>query len=307
MRAHPRLCADGYKGRADALFLFHLDVEVLKYLDEVDGLRLYDTGMQCSLDQDNLPWVVLRRLEHRTFGFTMWSRPVGAWDAASGRHPRDVPPPQMSVVCWHCQQRSPEGSDVCLNPLCLRACSEKGVKNVASSFSRSQRAERLEYFEEQGMPLPEVSAQGVPVYLNPQSLVQQGKMKAPSDSKRNRQTRNVVLKKYKNALSKGFRSHAHRWDTDLEFQVNQRAENLTRVLWHIKISEETGRLEPEEGVVVLNEEKDYLDETSYEENYVPGSRPCEALWLSTGWRQLSARKSTYLCLGSVLIIHVFAA
>jgi len=92
MQTHPRICSDGYKGRAEALC--HLDSEVLAILDRTEGMRLYDTGAQCSLVQCDLPWVAGLRIEHRTFGYNLWSRPARLWTSASGIHPRRAAPIQ---------------------------------------------------------------------------------------------------------------------------------------------------------------------------------------------------------------------
>ena len=44
MQKHPRICPDGYKGRAEALMLCHVDVKVLAILDRTEGMRLHDTS-----------------------------------------------------------------------------------------------------------------------------------------------------------------------------------------------------------------------------------------------------------------------
>jgi len=301
MLLHPNHPDSGYHGREGAPVVLKLDGIAIEKMMRVHGHAYYVTSEHCMLSDDGLPPCAIVTAEDRLSGRTLYRRirRLGR-DVAELDDVMDVESPPFTIECPACHTMNPEGAGCCLRATCIAVLSNVGYRDLVSSFSVEERAERAQTLQEAGLiglqfwadpnqgPVEEASdtvrcepgqhtllAQPAAVVAarvdRADSAIMQGaKRKRHGENARAFGTSQYWKRKFQGAVKNGYSSHAHRFDSSAEYRQQMRTRTpvpVPRVAWHeghqphIAGSSVAGQLTGE--LIILAEEIPYLNEAGY--------------------------------------------
>jgi len=249
------------------------------------------------LSDASLPPCAIVTMEDRESGRTLYRRDrVYATSLLHADDPKAMPPPRPGIKCWACRTVNPEGAGCCLKPDCVAILTSQGYRDLLSSWSAEQRAERAEASKGAGLTglqfwadptggavveggrLPE----GRPTPLNaPARAVAKAVARADSaivqGTKRHRHGEAAKAhgsyqyweKHSKSAVKNGFRCHAHRYDKDPSYRSDMKSQQppVPCVAWHFEhhphLANSPVSGKPTGNIVCYPGETEYLDETGY--------------------------------------------
>jgi len=278
-----------------------LDGIAIEKMMRVHGHAYYVTSEHCMLSDDGLPPCALVTAEDRETGRTLYRRirQLGR-DVAELDDPLEAESPPLTIECPACHTMNPEGAGCCLRATCVAVLSNIGYRDLVSSFSVEERAQRAKTLQEAGIvglqfwadpnqgPVEEASdtvrcepgqhtllAQPAAVVAarvdRADSAIMQGaKRKRHGENARAFGTSQYWKHKYQGAVKNGYSSHAQRYDSSAEYRQQMRSRKpvpVPRVAWHeghephIAGSSVAGQLTGE--LVIYPEEIPYLNEAGY--------------------------------------------